>query len=202
MRCDFNTFPWLFQNFYDLSIFHDFSRPGNDHFKIPWLFQVFHDRTNPAELSRPERRDPRVVWRRLWLSLRWISRHRFPEKLRHDVKGIKQTTATLIERLHPSFLGWRVHLMPRRGPGAAAESAPPGASLGDCIPPRLAQSPQSASLRAGGRSWSAHRAGGTTRPSRGEVYVCVGLNDILNVPLLRDTTQQSVAACYRRHYLF
>jgi len=39
--------PWLFQNFYDWSVFHDFSRPGNDHFKIPWLFQVFHDRTNP-----------------------------------------------------------------------------------------------------------------------------------------------------------
>jgi len=35
------------QNFYDLSFFHDFSRPGNDHFKIPWLFRVFHDRTNP-----------------------------------------------------------------------------------------------------------------------------------------------------------
>jgi len=30
--------------------FHDFSRPGNDHFKIPWLFQVFHDRTNPADV--------------------------------------------------------------------------------------------------------------------------------------------------------
>jgi len=41
------TFPWLFQNFYDLSFSHDFSRPGNDHLKIPWLFQVFHDRTNP-----------------------------------------------------------------------------------------------------------------------------------------------------------
>jgi len=42
-----NTFPWLLQNFYDLNFFHDFSRPGNDHFKSPWLFQVFHDRTNP-----------------------------------------------------------------------------------------------------------------------------------------------------------
>jgi len=30
-------------DFYDLSFFHDFSRPGNDHFKIPWLFQVFHN---------------------------------------------------------------------------------------------------------------------------------------------------------------
>jgi len=45
------TFPWLLQNFYDLSFFHDFSRPGNYHFKIPWLFQVFHDRTNPASSS-------------------------------------------------------------------------------------------------------------------------------------------------------
>jgi len=43
--CDDNKFPWLFQNFYDLSFFHDFSRPGNDHFKMPWLF---HDRTNPV----------------------------------------------------------------------------------------------------------------------------------------------------------
>jgi len=39
------------KNFYDLSFFHDFSRPGNDHFKIPGLFQVFHDRTNPAEVN-------------------------------------------------------------------------------------------------------------------------------------------------------
>jgi len=45
----------IITNFHDFSktfmissFFHDFSRPGNDHFKIPWLFQVFHDRTNPA----------------------------------------------------------------------------------------------------------------------------------------------------------
>jgi len=41
------TFPWLFPNFYLLRFFHDFSRPGNDHFKIPWLFQVFHDCRTP-----------------------------------------------------------------------------------------------------------------------------------------------------------
>jgi len=46
--CD-NKFPWVFQNFDDLSFFRDFSRPGNDHFKIPWLFQVFRDRTNPVK---------------------------------------------------------------------------------------------------------------------------------------------------------
>jgi len=33
--CDYNKCPWLFQNFYDLSFSHDFSRPGNDHFKFP-----------------------------------------------------------------------------------------------------------------------------------------------------------------------
>ncbi|TNN85924.1 hypothetical protein EYF80_003768 [Liparis tanakae] len=43
------TFPRLFQNFCDLSFFHNFSRPGDDHFKIPRLFQVFHDRTNPVK---------------------------------------------------------------------------------------------------------------------------------------------------------
>jgi len=32
---DYNKFPGLFQNFYDLSFFHDFSRPGNDYFRIP-----------------------------------------------------------------------------------------------------------------------------------------------------------------------
>jgi len=45
------TFPWLFQNFYDLSFLHDFSRPGNDRYKIPWLFQVFQDRTNPVHCT-------------------------------------------------------------------------------------------------------------------------------------------------------
>jgi len=50
---------WIQQHFhdfskisYDLSFFHDFSRSGNDHFKIPWLFQVFHDRTNPVHTQK------------------------------------------------------------------------------------------------------------------------------------------------------
>jgi len=46
--CEYNKCPWLFQNFCDSIFFHDFSKPGNDHFNIPWLFQVFQDRTNPV----------------------------------------------------------------------------------------------------------------------------------------------------------
>jgi len=47
----------IITNFQDFSktfmicFFHNFSRTGNDHFKIPGLFQVFHDRTNPAYLT-------------------------------------------------------------------------------------------------------------------------------------------------------
>jgi len=51
---------WIYQHFHDFSktfmiwvFFQDFSRPGNDHFKIPWLFQVFHDRMNPGRDFRP-----------------------------------------------------------------------------------------------------------------------------------------------------
>jgi len=48
------TFPKLLDFFF----VKDFSRPGNNRFKIPGLFQVFHDRTNPDtkfSLSRPNK---------------------------------------------------------------------------------------------------------------------------------------------------
>jgi len=45
---EYNTFTWLFHNFWDFIFFQDFSRSGNNHFKIPWLYKVFHDRTNPV----------------------------------------------------------------------------------------------------------------------------------------------------------
>jgi len=38
---EYKTFPWLFQNFWYYIFFKDFSRPGNNHFKITWLSSTF-----------------------------------------------------------------------------------------------------------------------------------------------------------------
>jgi len=82
------TFPWLFQNFCDLSIFHYFSRPGNDHFKIPWLFQVFHDRTHPARWVR------QILWYRYALVTEQLEPDRLPPR---TVKCTKRSDCVTVQ---------------------------------------------------------------------------------------------------------